>query len=48
MRVNVVNGFSEHPEGGNPAGVVYLNEELCLKETEPASGLRRGKAGASD
>ena len=32
MRVNVVNGFSEHPEGGNPAGVVYLNEELCLKE----------------
>ena len=32
MRVNVVNGFSEHPEGGNPAGVVYLNEELCSKE----------------
>ena len=47
MRVNVVNGFSEHPEGGNPAGVVYLNEELCLKE-QNASGLRRGKAGAFD
>lgn len=32
MRVNVVNGFSDHPEGGNPAGVVYLSEELCSKE----------------
>ena len=32
MRVNVVNGFSKHPEGGNPAGVVYLNEEPCSKE----------------
>ena len=27
MKVNVVNGFSDQPEGGNPAGVVYLSEE---------------------
>ena len=27
MKVNVVNGFSDHPIGGNPAGVVYLSKE---------------------
>lgn len=27
MKVNIVNGFSEDPQGGNPAGVVYLDEE---------------------
>ena len=28
MKVNVVNGFSDQPEGGNPAGVVYLSENI--------------------
>ena len=43
MRVNVVNGFSDHPEGGNPAGVVYLSEELCAKEKgqQPESGDKK-------
>ena len=35
MRVNVVNGFSDHPKGGNPAGVVYLGETF----DEPAAVL---------
>ena len=28
MKVNVVNGFSDQPDGGNPAGVVYLGSEV--------------------
>lgn len=38
MKINVVNGFSDKPDGGNPAGVVYLNEEqtdaIVLTEEE--------------
>jgi len=35
MKVNVVNGFSDHPKGGNPAGVVYLSEELNQEKQFP-------------
>ncbi len=32
MKINVVNGFSDQPNGGNPAGVVYLENGISISE----------------
>lgn len=32
MKINVVNGFSDQPNGGNPAGVVYLENDASLSD----------------
>lgn len=32
MKINVVNGFSDQPNGGNPAGVVYLEDGASISE----------------
>ena len=32
MKINVVNGFSDQPNGGNPAGVVYLENGASIGE----------------
>lgn len=32
MKINVVNGFSDQPNGGNPAGVVYLENGAIVSE----------------
>lgn len=41
MKINIVNGFSDQLNGGNPAGVVYLNEfeehPVTLTEAEMQS-----------
>ena len=39
MKINVVNGFSDQPNGGNPAGVVYLNEGDTYQGVEDKSGF---------
>ena len=43
MKVNVVNGFSDQPEGGNPAGVVYLSEESDSGKMFPLHGSADAK-----
>lgn len=32
MKINVVNGFSDQPNGGNPAGVVYLENGVSISD----------------
>ena len=32
MKINIVNGFSDQPDGGNPAGVVFLEDDAFISD----------------
>lgn len=48
MNVNIVNGFSDRPDGGNPAGVVYLSEGDGCQVTEGQMQQIAAKLGFSE